>query len=38
MEANQLDGKDLHLLVFHAPVGDIHLEGVDLLKLDSDGR
>ncbi len=34
---NQLDGEDLHLLVFRARVGDIPLEGVDLLKLNSEG-
>ncbi len=34
---NQLDSEDLHLLVFHARVGDIPLEGVDLLKLDREG-
>ena len=33
---NQLDGEDLHLLVFRARVGDIPLEGVDLLKLNSE--
>jgi hypothetical protein len=34
---NQLDGEDLYLLVFRARVGDIPLEGVDLLKLNSEG-
>jgi hypothetical protein len=34
---NQIDGEDLHLLVFHARVGGTPLEGVDLLKLDSEG-
>ncbi len=34
---NQLDGEDLHLLVFHARVGNVPLEGVDLLKLDREG-
>ena len=34
---NQLDGEDLHILVFRARVGDIPLEGVDLLKVNSEG-
>jgi hypothetical protein len=34
---DQLDGEDLHLLVFQTRVGDIPLEGVDLLKLDGEG-
>ena len=33
----QLDGEDLHLLVFQARVRDVPLEGVDLLKLDGEG-
>jgi hypothetical protein len=33
----QLDGEDLHLLVFEARVRDVPLEGVDLLKLDGEG-
>ncbi|MCA1738837.1 MAG: nuclear transport factor 2 family protein [Actinobacteria bacterium] len=33
----QLDGEDLHLLVFQARVRDVPLEGVDLLKSDGEG-
>jgi hypothetical protein len=33
----QLDGEDLHLLVFQARVRDVPLEGVDLLKFGSEG-
>jgi hypothetical protein len=33
----QLDGEDLHLLVFQERVRDVPLEGVDLLKFDSEG-
>jgi hypothetical protein len=35
---DELDGDDLHALVFRARVGDKQVEGIDLLRMDADGR
>jgi hypothetical protein len=35
---DELDRGDVHALVFRARVGDKDVEGIDLLRLDADGR
>src|SRR5689334_7788545 len=35
---DELDGAGVHGLVFEARVGDRSLQGIDLLRLDADGR
>ena len=35
---DELDGDDVHALVFRARVGDKQVEGIDLLRLNDDGQ
>jgi hypothetical protein len=34
---DELDGGDVHVLIFHARVGDKELQGLDLLRMNDDG-